>query len=77
MHRTHANAPERLGVPPTAPADAVETIGRPWFVTRESARSEQKIIAHTGFLIFARTVDSTSRSVVFDSPRGLGAISQP
>ena len=41
------------------PADAVETIERPWFVTRESVRPEQKIIGHTGFLIFARTVDST------------------
>jgi tRNA (adenine57-N1/adenine58-N1)-methyltransferase len=40
------------------PADAVETIERPWFVTAESVRPEQKIIGHTGFLIFARTVSS-------------------
>ena len=40
------------------PADAVETIERPWFVTAESVRPEQKIIGHTGFLIFARTVNS-------------------
>lgn len=37
------------------PADTLETIERPWFVTPQSCRPEQKIIGHTGFLCFART----------------------
>jgi len=38
------------------PADALETIERPWFVTAQSCRPEQKIIGHTGFLCFARVI---------------------
>jgi len=38
------------------PADSLETIERPWFVTAQSCRPEQKIIGHTGFLCFARTI---------------------
>ena len=38
------------------PADSLETIERPWFVSPQSCRPEQKIIGHTGFLCFARSV---------------------
>lgn len=38
------------------PAEAIETIERPWFVTPQSCRPEQKIIGHTGFLCFARVI---------------------
>jgi tRNA (adenine57-N1/adenine58-N1)-methyltransferase catalytic subunit len=38
------------------PAQALETIERPWFVTPQSCRPAQKIIGHTGFLCFARAV---------------------
>ena len=38
------------------PADSLETIERPWFVTPQSCRPEQKICGHTGFLCFARSV---------------------
>ncbi len=37
------------------PAESMELIERPWFVTAQSCRPEQKIIGHTGFLCFART----------------------
>ncbi len=37
-----------------AVVEALETILRPWHVTRRSVRPEQKIIGHTGFLMFAR-----------------------
>lgn len=37
-----------------AVVEALETILRPWHVTARSVRPEQKIIGHTGFLMFAR-----------------------
>lgn len=38
------------------PAESLETIERPWFVNAHSCRPEQKIIGHTGFLVFARAI---------------------
>lgn len=33
---------------------SLETLERPWHVTEDSARPEQRMVAHTGFLVFSR-----------------------